>query len=175
MLWSLRRMPLETPFSQFNFFIRTSMNVDIVYCTGWKSDKNTSVVFNLCWVKVAVSSMFNSKGYGGGGGTKSVSWQQLFSSYLKKNMPNEREWWESEAEISRKERNKKKAVKHQIRMVRDISKGRYLLRWHTQACYKDPFTTFTFIGVFLLFDFSGLYCEQTRETASCGCHSPINL
>lgn len=46
---------------------------------------------------------------------------------------------------------------------------------HTQACYKDsePFTIFTYRGV--LFDFSGLKWEQTRETALCGCQSPINL
>lgn len=35
-------------------------------------------------------------------------------------------------------------------MVRDISKGRYLLRGHTQACYKDPFTIFTYRGFFFI-------------------------
>lgn len=46
-------------------------------------------------------------------------------------MPNERE---SDKKVKQKlaeKKGTKKEVKHQIWMVRDISKGRYLLRWHT--------------------------------------------
>ena len=51
---------------------------------------------------------------------------------------------------------------------------------HTQACYKDSFTIFTVvIGVFFLsffFLISVAYnVNKQKETARCGCHSPINL
>lgn len=64
-------------------------------------------------------------------------------------------------------------------MVRDISKGRYLLRWHTHRLVTKTqnHSPYLLIGVFFsfFFDFSDLKCEQTGETPLCGCHSPINV
>lgn len=71
--------------------------------TGKKKKKtkiNPSFAFNLCWAKVAVSSML-SKGYR----KKKIFFfdNEYFYPIKKQNMmPDEREWWESEAEISRK-------------------------------------------------------------------------
>lgn len=52
---------------------------------------------------------------------------------------------------------------------------------HTQACYKnsEPFTILLTVGRRggrgARFDFSDLKYEQMRETAICGCCSPIDL
>lgn len=66
-----------------------------------QTEGNPSVELNLCWGQVAVSSML-SKGWGGGG---SIFDHNYFHP-IKKMMPDEREWWESEAEISTKEKEK---------------------------------------------------------------------
>lgn len=68
-------------------------------------------------------------------------------------------------------------------MGRDISKGRYLLRWHTHRLVTKTqnYSPYLLIGVFSFLFFSisvDLSVKQTRETVSfffCGCRSPIHL
>lgn len=115
----------------------------MVCCTSRRSDNNPSVVIWLRRVKVAVCSML-SKGYGGK--EKRFLDNKYFiqlKKYIKKKTCQMRESDEKKKQELAEKKTKKK--KHQIGIVRDVSKGRYLFVG-TQAAYKDPFTIFTYKG-----------------------------